>query len=253
MAMSKPASEQELAEKRRRELKVSTILTEFAKRHRRKIEASRFLLKLEGPLDTTEALAQAAGISSPNGCAISATDSSGKVGSFFKINAINKTTIEAYLRAKASLTTFVPTFIPCKQARKSLSPHSRHPTLGIETTLPHRRLEHLHDEPRPAQNEYPVWYFVYGDLAEGDVLFDLLGCGRHSRNSQVVGGILKRRGEDWVLLNDPNGIRCMPWLALLVETKGQEDMLRVYQTDTYEALRCTIGVWGEATVAGLTF
>lgn len=82
MAMSKPASEQELAEKHRRELKASTILTEFAKRHRRKLEASRFLLKLERPLDTTEAVAQAAGISSPNGCAISATDSSGKVGSF---------------------------------------------------------------------------------------------------------------------------------------------------------------------------
>ncbi|EXK83912.1 hypothetical protein FOQG_11864 [Fusarium oxysporum f. sp. raphani 54005] len=171
MAMSKPASEQELAEKRRRELKASIILTELAKRHRR---------KLEGPLDTTEAVAQAAGISSPNGCAISATDSSGKVGSFFKINAINKTTIEAYLRAKPSLTTFVPIFIPCNPARKSLSSHSLHPTLGIETTLPHRRLEHLHDEPRPAQNEYPVWYFVYGDLAEGDVLFDLLGCERHS-------------------------------------------------------------------------
>ncbi|EXL97829.1 hypothetical protein FOIG_10143 [Fusarium odoratissimum NRRL 54006] len=233
MAMSKPASEQELAEKRKRELKASTILTE--------------------PLDTTEAVAQAAGISSPNGCAISATDSSGKVGSFFKINAINKTTIEAYLRAKPSLTTFVPTFIPCNPARKSLSPHSLHPTLGIETTLPHRRLEHLHDEPRPAQNEYPVWYFVYGDLAEGDVLLDLLRCERHLRNSQVVGGILKRRGEDWVLLNDPNGIRCMPWLALLVEIKGQEDMLRVYQTDAYEVVRCTIGIWGEATVAGLTF
>ncbi|KAI7772268.1 hypothetical protein LZL87_007629 [Fusarium oxysporum] len=147
MVMSKPASEQELAEKRRRELKASTILTEFAKRHRR---------KLEGPLDTTEAVAQATGISLPNGCAISATDSSGKFCSFFEINAINKATIEAYLRAKPRPTTFVPTFIPCNPARKNLSPDSIHPTLDIESTLPHCRLEHLSDVPRPAQNEYPV-------------------------------------------------------------------------------------------------
>ncbi|KAG7406033.1 hypothetical protein Forpe1208_v014099 [Fusarium oxysporum f. sp. rapae] len=160
MVMSKPASEQELAEKRRRELKASTILTEFAKRHRR---------KLEGPLDTTEAVAQATGISLPNGCAISATDSSGKFCSFFEINAINKATIEAYLRAKPRPTTFVPTFIPCNPARKNLSPDSIHPTLDIESTLPHCRLEHLSDVPRPAQNEYPVWYFSYGILAEGDV------------------------------------------------------------------------------------
>jgi hypothetical protein len=183
---------------------------------------------------------------------MAAADSSGKAGSFFEINSINKATIEAYLRPKPSLRTFVPTFIPCNQARKSLSLHSLHPTLGIESTLPHRRLEQFSDTPRQAQNEYPVWYFVYGTLAEDYVLFDLLGYEPHLRKAQTHGGILKTRGQDWVLLNDPGGIRCLPWLAVQVETKEQEAMLRAYKTDAHEVVRCTIYIADEGPVAGLT-
>ncbi|KAF5576805.1 hypothetical protein FPANT_10764 [Fusarium pseudoanthophilum] len=255
MATSNPASDQELAEKQRRELAASTFWAAFVERYRRKLEASKFLIKLEGPLNTTEAVAQAAGIPSPNGDAISATDSSGKVGSFLEINAVNKIAIESYLRAKPSLNTFVPTFILCNPARKDLSPISLHPTLGIESTLPHRRLQHLHDEPRPAQDEYPVWYFVYGDLAEEDILLELLGCEpRLQVKVQAFGGLLRRRGQSWAVINDPDGERCMPWMALLVETKAQEDMLRVYQTDAYEVVRCPIGLRSEeGLIAGLTF
>ncbi|KAF5577531.1 hypothetical protein FPCIR_12067 [Fusarium pseudocircinatum] len=185
MAVSKATSPQELTEKQRHEFSESAFRAAFVERYRRKpeaskflnkLEASKFLNKLEGPLVTSEAVTQAAGISSSNGDAISASDSWGKFDSFLEINAINRIAIEEYLRAKPSLTTFVPTFILCNPARKDLSPISLHPTLGIESTLPHRRLQHSHDEPRPAQNEYPVWDFIYGDLAEDEILFELLGC-----------------------------------------------------------------------------
>ncbi|KAF5551244.1 hypothetical protein FMEXI_3361 [Fusarium mexicanum] len=105
----KAASDQELADKQRPEFSYSAFLAAFMERHTRKLEALKFLIKLEGPLNTTETVAQAAGISSPDGGTISASSSSGKVGSFLEINAINKIAIEAYLRAKQSLTTFVPT------------------------------------------------------------------------------------------------------------------------------------------------
>ncbi|KAF5683821.1 hypothetical protein FDENT_7000 [Fusarium denticulatum] len=255
MAVSKAASPQELTGKQRHELSESAFRTAFVERYRRKLEASKFLIKLEGPLVTSEAVAQAAGISSSNGGAISASNSLGKVDSFLEINAINKIAIEAYLRAKPSLTTFVPTFILCNPARKDLSPISLHPTLGIESTLPHRRLQHLHGEPRPAQNEYLVWYFASGDLAEEDILFELLGCKpRLEPKALAIGGLLRRRGQSWAMINDPDGRRCMSWMALLVETKAQEDMLRVYQTDAYEVVRCPIGLRGEeGLVADLTF
>ncbi|KAG5748601.1 hypothetical protein H9Q69_005759 [Fusarium xylarioides] len=118
MTVSKAVSEQELEAKGRRELQ---------ERHRRKLEAAKFLIKLEWPLDSPEAVAQAAGIPSPDGGATSGPYY------FLEINGINKATIEAYLETNPSLSGFSPTFIPWNPARKSLSPHSLHPTLGIES------------------------------------------------------------------------------------------------------------------------
>ncbi|RBR22449.1 hypothetical protein FVER53590_10737 [Fusarium verticillioides] len=95
MAMSKAVSEQELEAKGRQEAQ---------ERHRRKLEAAKFLIKLEWPLDSIEAVAQAAGIPSPDEGAISGPYY------FLEINAINKATIEAYLKTNPSLTGFSPTF-----------------------------------------------------------------------------------------------------------------------------------------------
>ncbi|KAF4496303.1 hypothetical protein FAGAP_7559 [Fusarium agapanthi] len=136
MPVSKAVSEQELRAKRRHELQDTMVMAKFEERHKRRLEAAKFLIKLEGPLDSTEAIAQAAGIQSPDGGAVSATDSSTKVDSFLEINAMNKATIEASLKIHPSLAAFAPTFIPCNPARKNVSAHSLHPTLGIESTLP---------------------------------------------------------------------------------------------------------------------
>ncbi|KAF5545461.1 hypothetical protein FNAPI_9137 [Fusarium napiforme] len=106
MAVSKAVSEQELEAKGRREIQASMVELKAQERHRRKLEAEKFLIKLEWPLDSTEAVAQAAGIPSPDEGALSGPCY------FLEINAINKATIEAYLKTNPSLTGFSPTFIP---------------------------------------------------------------------------------------------------------------------------------------------
>ncbi|KLP00220.1 uncharacterized protein FFB20_00939 [Fusarium fujikuroi] len=153
MTPSKAASHPELVMRQRQELAHRAFRARLMERHRRRLEASKFWIKLEGQPDTIEAVAQAVGIASPNGRAISATDSSGNAGSFLETNAINKTAIEMYLREIPSLTNFIPTFIPRNPAKRSLSSHSPHSMLNIESTLPDRRLAHLHDEPRPEHIE----------------------------------------------------------------------------------------------------
>ncbi|QGJ01887.1 hypothetical protein CEK26_003331 [Fusarium fujikuroi] len=140
MTPSKAASHPELVMRQRQELAHRAFRARLMERHRRQP-------------DTIEAVAQAVGIASPNGRAISATDSSGNAGSFLETNAINKTAIEMYLREIPSLTNFIPTFIPRNPAKRSLSSHSPHSMLNIESTLPDRRLAHLHDEPRPEHIE----------------------------------------------------------------------------------------------------
>ncbi|KAF4344197.1 hypothetical protein FBEOM_1791 [Fusarium beomiforme] len=175
----------------------------------RKLRASTFLVKLEEPLDTTSAVAQAAGLVSSIAEAITATDSLWQASSFLKINGIHKINIEAYLKASPSLATFVSTFVPCNQARKSLSPDSLHPTLGIESTLPNRRLQHFSYSPYPAQNEYPVWYFAYGTLADVDVTSKLLGYSPQYSRAVIWRGALKHWGKYKALVDNFENRKCL--------------------------------------------
>ncbi|KAF5622258.1 uncharacterized protein FTJAE_10992 [Fusarium tjaetaba] len=253
MAVSKAVSEQELEAKVRREIQASMVELKAQERHRRKLEAAKFLIKLEWPLDSPETVAQAAGIPSPDEGAISGPCY------FLEINAINKAAIEAYLKTNLSLSGFSPTFIPWNPARKSLSPPSLHPTLDIESTLPHQRLEYVHDEPCPAQNEYPVWYFIYGDLADPSVLVELLGDNLRFYTAEIIGGGYM---GNFSPANNVEDLMSLTSIALQVETQEQEDMLRAYQGDAYEVVRCPIYVactdyieflaYGEE-VPGLTF
>ncbi|KAF4443795.1 hypothetical protein FACUT_1076 [Fusarium acutatum] len=215
MAVSKAVSEQELETKRRHGLQASMVEVKFEERHRRKLEASRFLIKFEGPLDSTEAVSQAAGIPSPDGVAISTTDSSRKVDSFLEINAINKATIEAYLKTNPSLAKFL-----------QLSSH--------------------------ATQQERVFRLTAFDIG---VLAELLGDNGRYEKAVIIGGRLNYQEGDWALANRTEGRGSVVSVALQVETQEQEDMLRAYQTDTYEVVRCSIyimvGYKGEA-VPGLT-
>ncbi|KAH7173036.1 hypothetical protein DER46DRAFT_679136 [Fusarium sp. MPI-SDFR-AT-0072] len=70
---------------------------------------------------------------------LAATDLSGQPSSFFKINGIDKLTIEGWLRENP-YPDLTPTFIRDLHAPKVLSSTSFYPTLGLDTTLPQYRL-----------------------------------------------------------------------------------------------------------------
>ncbi|KAM5513656.1 hypothetical protein FOXYSP1_04623 [Fusarium oxysporum f. sp. phaseoli] len=149
---------------------------------------------------------------------------------------------------------FTPTFIRDLNAPKDLSSTSFHPTLGLDTTLPQYRLGS--DEiPRPAQKEYPVWYFFYGTLADPSVLTKLLGSDFQAEYyaGKIRGGALKTWGRYIALVDDPSRTNLIHGKALLVQTREEEERLRAYETHLYEVVRCSIEMGSEEPANGLTF
>ncbi|KAM0553247.1 hypothetical protein ACHAPJ_007536 [Fusarium lateritium] len=222
-------------------------------KQKRKLRASTFLMKLNGPLNSVKAVVEAAGLLSSTGEVITATDSTGQVSSFYEINGINKMAIEAFLRDSQTYSTFTPTFVQCMQAWKNLSPYTLYPTLGIDSTLPQHRFQGLSRSPRPAQNDFPAWYFFYGTLTEPSVILRLLGIEPTYRNAKIRGGMLKARGQYKALVDDQEGLNVLRGKAFLVENVEQEIILRIYETKAYEVVRCCIEMEGGEAISGLTF
>lgn len=143
-------------------------------------------------------------------------------------------------------------------AAKQLSSVSAYPTLGIDSTLPQYRATSASSFlPRPEQ--YPVWYFFYGTLAEPDRLVRLLELPDDDalpvlRPARVAGGVVKSwQGKYRALVDGPMDARVRGH-AFLVADREQEDRLRVYETRSYEVVRCGIKMLETAgCVRGLTF
>ncbi|EMT72657.1 hypothetical protein FOC4_g10004133 [Fusarium odoratissimum] len=215
---------------------------EMNMKEKRRLRASTFLVKLEGPLHSVQAVIQAVGKSSADSTQVlAATDLSRQPSSFFKVNGIDKLAIEGWLRENP-YPGFTPTFIRDLNAPKVLSSNSVHPTLGLDTTLPQYRLGS--DEiPRPAQKEYPVGYFFHGTLADPSVYYA----------AKIRGGALKTWGRYNALVDDPSRTNLVHGKALLVHTREEEERLRAYETHVYEVVRCSIEMGSEEPANGLTF
>ncbi|KAI1171450.1 hypothetical protein F4777DRAFT_52257 [Nemania sp. FL0916] len=209
----------------------------------------RYLLRLEDPLDNLAAVKAAAQLNE-DPQVYYGTDDDEKPATFCIVSAAAKTNILAYLSGIKSC--FQPTFVPYSVASKELSLTSAYPTLGINATLPHHRPSSLED-PRlfPSQQEYPVWYFFYGTLADPAVLGRLLGIEPSYKDAHVFGGSLITWGGKYNgLVNKPKG--CVHGSAFLVKDKEQEEILQCYETSNYEVVRCEIHTADE-TIRGLTF
>ncbi|KAI2470531.1 hypothetical protein F4781DRAFT_176151 [Annulohypoxylon bovei var. microspora] len=212
---------------------------------------SIYLLKLEGPLSNVTQVKSAAELleDPPE---LSGTDDSGEPTTFCKINAGDKDKILDYLSRQGS--RFQPTFVRYSKAEKDLSVASAYPTLGIDTTMPQHRLVSM-DDPKlnPAPNQYPVWYFFYGTLADPTVIKRLLGCEPSYRPASVTRGVLKTWGGKYKALVDATDDNAeVPGHAFLVQDQEQEDCLQLYETDKYDVVRCEIRIDDER-VRGLTF
>ena len=218
-------------------------------------KATKYLLKMERPLHSIDAIQTAAGHNTNAIPTLLGTDSSGNAATFCLVDASTREAILAWLGSQKS--PFQPTFVRYSQAEKALSSYSPFLTLGVDTTLPQHRLTSSSSTPSPAQDEYPVWYFSYGTLADGAVLRRLLDddIAPVYRPARVLGGELTTWGEKYkALVNAYSKGAAVEGSAFLVRTAAEEDALRCYETDRYEVVRCTMEMLDDGTsVMGLSF
>ncbi|RSL44896.1 hypothetical protein CEP53_011000 [Fusarium sp. AF-6] len=226
--------------------------TTMTQKEKQRLQAATFLLKLEGPLHSVDAVAKAANMVSIQET-VMASDSSGQSSSFCKVNGLEKMAIETFLSESSIHSAFRPTFIRISVARKELSTNSIYPTLGVDSTMPQHRLSNDTDNSQPAQDKYPVWYFFYGTLAESETLSDLLGIEPVYRDAKIRGGVLGSWGDYKALVDDPSLRNVMYCKAFLVTSEEDEEALRLYETEAYEIVRCRIEMDDGEVVAGLTF
>lgn len=221
---------------------------------------SNYLLKMEGPLQSIDAIKASGCLSDKDSSsckAIAGTDDSGAPVNFCIVNAATKDNILAWL--SSSRSSFQPTFVRYSKADKTLSVFSHSPTLGLDSTLPQNRLAHDMALPLPTQDEYPVWYFFYGTLADPAVLRRLFLLDNEAENpryrpAMVRGGALTTWGEKYMALVDADEGSIVKGSAFLVCTREHEDALRCFETDKYEVVRCKIEMLDDGTVVkGLVF
>ncbi|KAJ4345478.1 uncharacterized protein N0V89_011610 [Didymosphaeria variabile] len=159
---------------------------------------------------------------------------------------VDAATVAALRRALPGLV-FVP--LP-GSAIKDLSDISIAPTLGVDATLPQRRISNV---PSPRQNEHPVSYFFYGTLADPDRLSRLLDldCEPSLSAATISRGSKKKWGRYYALVDGLEQDSVQGWLYK-VANKEHEDELRRYESSNYEVVRCEIEAGGEV-ISGLTF
>ncbi|KAJ0359699.1 hypothetical protein COL154_008043 [Colletotrichum chrysophilum] len=214
----------------------------------------KYLVKLENPIHSPEIVHRLGCITMPHEV-FAATDEDGDTTKFCKIGEEAKFHILQHFRQNKS--RFQPTIIRYNVADKDLFKTSIYPTLGCDVTFPQNRITGDDDKRLlPAQNEYPVWYFFYGTLADPDVLREQLGVEVSYREASIKGGVLKTWGGKYKALVDARDGKAPPvkGKAFLVEDKEVEETLRTYETDKYEVTRCLIEMADSVEeVRGLTF
>ncbi|KAL8730744.1 MAG: hypothetical protein Q9181_004550 [Wetmoreana brouardii] len=230
---------------------------------------SVFLIKLEGILSTPEKVQEIASLSEPPTIDHGVSDT-GEASLFCRVTGDTKQTLARWLSKHHP--TFSLTFIPLNLAKKDLSPDSIYPTLGRDSTLPQYRqcplelrrdIGHHHDPAASSvlsysvlQDDYPVWYFFYGTLAEIPRLRRLLSLPESEIPimfpAKIRGGLIKSWQGQYKALVDGADTDIVHGSAYKVTSEDREVALRLYETKHYEVVRCTITL-ASHTVQGLTF
>lgn len=218
----------------------------------RKSRAAAYLVKLQGPLADAEMVKAMAGLPhTPE--VMTGTDDTGREAHFCRVDHAGRCKITAYF-AEQDLAPN-PTFLQLTLADKTLSHASAAPTLGLDATMPQHRANSIETIFKPVQDEYPVWYFMYGPLAdpkELSVVLRLAGQLEY-HSASVAGG----RFLSWNAIVDADAeqssLECLG-KAFLVQTEREEEALRFSVTDKFEVVRCNIRFTDTGKlVDGLTF
>ena len=126
-------------------------------------------------------------------------------------------------------------------APKNLHGTSRFPYVH-DATLPQHRLNNGED-PRPLQDEYPVWYFLVGPLADDEVLQALFRLdeppflqpaevhGFTTVQGSYCSGLARSSAKEV-----RNGWNYARGHACLLSSKLQEDRLRYFYTDLFKVV-----------------
>ncbi len=228
---------------------------------------SSYLVLLEDVLSKPEHVQAAANLLEPPETVQAASETGN--ANFCRINGGIKNSIQNWLSQQKS--TFKPTFVRLSKAKKDLSATSIYPSLGLDSTLPQHRLPSSfntdtgplqrpdftnHTACSPLQNEYPVWYFFYGTLADAEFLAQLLLLpdSEYPRlvPAEISGGILRTWQGKYKALVDGDIRDCVHGSAFEVTSAEREEALQLYETEKYEVVRCYIRMAGR-NVRGLTF
>jgi hypothetical protein len=208
---------------------------------------SEFLLVLEGPLESAAQVKHIAGLEEvPK--QVSNQDG---LTNYVIVDGLAKNCITQ----KLASGNFQPTFHPYQRMRpaeKALSSTSWHPKLGIDTTLPQFRPT---GTVSPLQDEYPVWYFFYGTLADPKRLANMLELSAEPVLSEatIYGGKIKTWAGKYKALVDADADEAVHGWAYHVTSQEDEYALCWYEQGKYEVVRCDIGIDGLGVVSGLTF
>ncbi|KAK5424087.1 hypothetical protein LTR83_007002 [Exophiala xenobiotica] len=214
------------------------------------VERGSFIVQLTGPLDTAARIQEAAALSQIPALATGFGEDG--EAQFCEIDGAAKSRLLAWLAKHHG--DFHPTIVRLSKAKKDLCPHTRAPMLGrMDLALPQHRSDDTTFEPAPLPDQYPVWYFFYGTLADPDVLSQHLNLETAPSYipAHVVGGQIRTWVGKYRALVDAPGTEVYG-SAFLVESRDQEDALRIYETDKYEVVRCHITMQ-TGVVCGLTF
>ncbi|KAK3051655.1 hypothetical protein LTR09_007310 [Extremus antarcticus] len=216
-----------------------------------------FLVKLEGPISSSHRISEILGTSKPLPTSDGESNEDGHVAKFCKLTPPARQTLLSWARDN----NFRPLIISQSRAPKDFWTRSIPLKIGMDTALPQHRLTNLTTPPRPAHDEYPVWYFFYGTLADAAILRRLFSelddetTTYELYPAAIRGGTLKTAsgGRYKALLNGADQ-DAVDGHAFLVRSKEHEDALCVYETRAYEVVRCDISIAGqEDMVPGCTF
>lgn len=214
---------------------------------------AKYLVKLESPIDSPQEIQNiAATLQAPP--TMKGTGTSHNEATFCLINGAIKNKIRSHLGSRGPHLTF----IRITMADKDLADHCMEPMIGsdIDSTLPQHRARNNEHIFLPSQDQYPVWYFFYGTLADPGILATKLSLSERPvlRPARVKGGLLTTWGGKYRALIDGPTTAAVDGWAYEVISQEHEEQLRYYETDRYEVARCEILMRDNGeTVPGLTF
>ncbi|KAJ9604816.1 hypothetical protein H2200_010931 [Cladophialophora chaetospira] len=216
------------------------------------INNNTYIVQLAGPLVSPSTIQTAANLPSPP--QIHTGQSEHGTSTFCEIDGPDRAALLCW--TSKHHPSYRPTIVRLTRAKKDLSPISIAPTLGVDATLPQYRLQDERDTPRPAQAEYPVWYFFCGTLGDPGVLKHHLDVEDEPEliPAHVTGGGLWTWGAKYRAIVDAEPDARVDGWAFLVQSEEQEDALRFYEKEKYEVVRCRIFMdrdGGEDEVNGL--